>query len=413
VLGAVGRGAVVRHLLDQVLDDLTHVTDDRHVGDAVLRDLGRVDVGVDHLGVRGERRQLTGDAVVEASPEGDDQVRLLQARDGGDRAVHAGHAEVERLAVGHRATCHEGRDDGDLGQLDEPAQLLARSGPHDAPTDVQDRSLRRCHEARGLANLLAVRAKHRSVAGQVDLRRPGERRLRLEGVLADVDQDRARASGARDVEGLGDGLRDLRRVGHEVVVLRDRHGDATDVGLLEGVGADGGAGHLARDRHHGHRVHVRVGDRRHQVGRARTRGRHADPDLARGRRVALGRVTGALLVAHEDVADLLGVEHRVVGRQDRAARDAEDGVAADGLEGEYERLRPGDLAGRCDGLGGLRLRRGSGTGQGGHVSGRWRLLRRVAHDHFLVSSTSLSCRVWLTPPTKKPFGPMAGRKGAR
>src|SRR3954463_11887102 len=48
-----------------------------------------------------------------------------------------------------------------------------------------------------------------------------------------------------------------------------------------------------------------------------------------------------------------GVEHRVVGREDGAARDAEDGVAADGLEREDERLRPGDLAGRRDGDGRL------------------------------------------------------------
>ena len=46
-------------------------------------------------------RQLAGDAVVEAGAEGDDEVGLLQAGDRGHRAVHAGHAEVERVAVGH------------------------------------------------------------------------------------------------------------------------------------------------------------------------------------------------------------------------------------------------------------------------------------------------------------------------
>ncbi len=43
--------------------------------------------------------------------------------------------------------------------------------------------------------------------------------------------------------------------------------------------------------------------------------------------VALGHVAGALLVAHEDVADR-GVEDRVVHRQDRAAGQAEDRVDA-------------------------------------------------------------------------------------
>ena len=93
----------------------------------------------------------------------------------------------------------------------------------------------------------------------------------------------------------------------------------------------------------GHRVHVGVGDRRDEVGGARAGGRHADADLAGGAGVALGRVAGALLVADQDVADLGGVHQRVVGRQDRAAGDAEDGVDADALEGADQALRAGDL----------------------------------------------------------------------
>ena len=61
--------------------------------------------------------------------------------------------------------------------------------------------------------------------------------------------------------------------------------------------------------------------------------------------VALGRVAGALLVAHEDVADLLGVEQRVVGREDRAAGDAEDGVDPGVLERADEALGAGQLLG--------------------------------------------------------------------
>ena len=48
--------------------------------------------------------------------------------------------------------------------------------------------------------------------------------------------------------------------------------------------------------------------------------------------VALGHVAGALLVAHEDVADRR-VEERVVRRQDAAARQAEHDLDAFHLEG--------------------------------------------------------------------------------
>ena len=68
---------------------------------------------------------------------------------------------------------------------------------------------------------------------------------------------------------------------------------------------------------------MRVGDRRHQVGRAGARGRERDADLARGLRVALGGVSGALLVARLDVLEV-GVVDRVVRGQVGAAGDPED-----------------------------------------------------------------------------------------
>ena len=86
-------------------------------------------------------------------------------------------------------------------------------------------------------------------------------------------------------------------------MLDDRHGDALDVGLLEGVGADQVGRHLAGDAHDRRRVEVGVGDRRDQVGRAGAGGGDGDAHLAGGARVALRHVAGALLVAHQVVAD--------------------------------------------------------------------------------------------------------------
>ena len=63
--------------------------------------------------------------------------------------------------------------------------------------------------------------------------------------------------------------------------------------------------------------------------------------LARGARVAVGHVRGALLVAGEHVADLLGVVERVVDLDGLAAGVAEDGVHALGLEAGDDGLSPG------------------------------------------------------------------------
>ena len=132
-------------------------------------------------------------------------------------------------------------------------------------------------------------------------------------------------------------------VADQEVVLGDRHRDAGDVGLLEGVGPDQRAPDLPGDRDHRDRVHLRVGQRGDQVGGAGTRSGHADPDLAGGVRVAAGGVAGALLVADQHVAQLLRVEQRVIDRQHRAARNAEDDLDVEFLQRPDHRLRAGKL----------------------------------------------------------------------
>ena len=116
------------------------VAHDRDVGVAVLADLGRVDVGVDHQRAGREGLEVAGDPVVEPGAEADDQVALLQPGHRGDGAVHAGHAEVLRVAVGERAAGHQRGDDRDPGQLGQPRQLGAGAGADHAAADVEDRA---------------------------------------------------------------------------------------------------------------------------------------------------------------------------------------------------------------------------------------------------------------------------------
>ena len=80
------------------------------------------------------------------------------------------------------------------------------------------------------------------------------------------------------------------------------------------------------------RIHQRVGEAGDRVGGAGTRGHQHAADLAGRARIAFGGVHRALLVAHQDVLDLLLLEQRVIDRQHRAARIAED--VLDALIGE-------------------------------------------------------------------------------
>ena len=95
--------------------------------------------------------------------------------------------------------------------------------------------------------------------------------------------------------------------------------------------------HLAGDDDHRDRVHVGVAQRRDDVGGRRAAGHHGHAGPAGGVGVALGHVAGALLVAHEDVADRR-VDDRVVHGEDAAAREPEDRVDALHLERLDQRL---------------------------------------------------------------------------
>src|SRR6201999_2124475 len=213
----------------------------------------------------------------------------------------------------------------------------------DAAAHVQNRLVGLRDQLGGLPDLAVVRFGVRLVAGQVQARRPAQCALALQHVFRDVDEDRSGATGGSDVERFGDHLRDLVARADQEVVLGDRHRDARDVGFLEGVGADQCATDLTGDGDDGDRVHLGIRQRRDQVRRAGARGRHAHTHPAGGVRVATGGVTGTLLVADQHVAQLLGVEQRVVYRQHRPAGGPEDDVDVKFLQRPYYRLRAGKL----------------------------------------------------------------------
>ena len=187
-----------------------------------------------------------------------------------------------------------------------------------------------------------MRLEDRTVAGQRRLFRPDERGGSGLGVLRDVDEHGARTTGGRDVVGVDEDSGDILGAGDEEAVFGHRHRHADDIGFLERVGAEQRRGLLAGDREHRHGVHVRVGQGRDQVRRTRTRSRDAHAELARCSRIAFGRMACALLVADEDMADLVGLEQRVIGRKDGAAGKPEYRVDLELLEAADDRLRAGE-----------------------------------------------------------------------
>jgi hypothetical protein len=297
---------------------------------------------VDDLRVRGEQFGLAGDTVVEPGAECDQEIGLLQRQHGRDRAVHAGHADVLRVRVGEGAARHQRGHHGRARELGQRQQLGRRTAADDAAADVQHGLLGLGDQrGRGL-DLLAVRLGHGTVARQVVLGRPHERGRGLLGVLGDVHENGTGTTRAGDLERRGDRAGDVLGRLHQDRVLGDRHRDADDVGLLERVRAHQAGEHLTGDRDDRDGVHVGVRDRGDEVRRTGAGGGDGHADLAGGGGVPLGGVPAALLVAHEDVAQLGRCHQGVVDLHDRAAGNAEDVGDAEELEGAHDGLRAGE-----------------------------------------------------------------------
>ena len=120
----------------------------------------------------------------------------------------------------------------------------------------------------------------------------------------------------------------LPRLRHDVVVLGDRHCHTTDIGLLEGVGSQKIASHLAGDSDDGDGVQVGVGKRCHQVSRTRPRGGNAHPDLARSLRIAFRSMSGSLFMTGEHMPQLGRGMQSIVERKHGTAWNAEDKIGS-------------------------------------------------------------------------------------
>ncbi len=124
-------------LSDEGGDRFSEITDDRHIGVAVLRDFSGVNVDVYDLRSCGEGVESTGDAVIETRPEGDDEVGPLQGAHCGDGAVHSGHAEVAPIRVGESAPGGQGRDDWCVRRIDEACEILRSIRADHSTADVE------------------------------------------------------------------------------------------------------------------------------------------------------------------------------------------------------------------------------------------------------------------------------------
>jgi hypothetical protein len=292
----------------QVLDHQARVAGQADIGLEHLAELGQVDVDVELDGVRAEGRELAEDAIVPARADGHDEIAGVDRLVGVGRAVHAEHAQVKRMVLGHRALAEQRVDHGRAQFFGEFEDGRTRVGQDGTMSDEEDRPLRLGQVGRGLRQRLWLGVIGHVVAGQSDLVDEWGGAGRRQHVLGQIDEHGAGPPGRGDVERLLHDARDVAGFLDQEAVLDRRVGDAGDVRLLEAVLAEHGPDDLAAENDQRHRIGQRREQARHRVGGARARGHDHHAGLAGRARVAVGHVRGALFVAGEDEPDLRFVE---------------------------------------------------------------------------------------------------------
>src|SRR5215217_114279 len=107
-----------------------------------LAQLGGIDVYMHDLGVWGEPVCGARDPVVEAHPDGEEEIRTIYRPIHARRAVHPRPADVQRVVLRERADPQQGRHDWHARPLGEQPELHLRPGERDAVPRQDERPLR-------------------------------------------------------------------------------------------------------------------------------------------------------------------------------------------------------------------------------------------------------------------------------
>ena len=311
----------------------------------VLVDRGGIDVDMDLLRMRRESIEATGDAVVEAGANSDDEIAVMHCIVGFIGAVHAQHAEpvLARRRIG--AKPHQRRGDGEVRQADELAQQRRGNRPRidDAATRVEHRLLSGRHHRDGFADLVEITLHLRPIGLVLDVLGTGVGTQGELHILGQIDDDRARPAACGHIESLVQDARQVLDRTHKVIVLRAMAGDADRIAFLESIRADEMGRHLSGEADERNGVHQGVREAGDGIGRAGARGHQQHADLAGRAGIALGRMGRALLVAHQHVLHEVLLEDGVIDRKDRTAGIAENRLDALVLQGLDDHFRTGHL----------------------------------------------------------------------
>ena len=316
---------------------MRNVADDGRIRLVKFVDLRRVRIDVQDL-VVGFRIPFRRRVLDEVVADGNDEVSVLDQCIGIIFLRDADGAAFVVVIARDDALRHHRVDDGDVQRVGKMRQRLARV--------AADGTMSREHDgALGSGNEVGRRADARDVSELgirlVGMNRMGARPfldLHARDVARQIDMGRARFLLLRVLEGIADDFVDRISADNLAAALRHRLEQRHEVEILVRRDVHALRADLARDADERRAIHIRIGDARDEVCRARAERAEADACTPCQAAVHVGHERRALLVAHRDELD-----GRIAERLDDFeilfARDAEDVLDAFAFQAFDEDLR--------------------------------------------------------------------------
>ena len=320
----------------QFLQHAFTITHDGHVHVNVLANRRRINIDMDDLGTRTELGHLPGHAIIKPGADGNHQVGIMDGHVGHVGAVHTEHPQGQRMLTGERAQGHQGLVHGDLGQLGQFANLRRCAGQLHAAADVDDGPARLHDGVGGLFDLPLAAFIGRVVAANRDRVRILEIDLVHGNVLGNVHQHGTGSAGGRDVERFLDGLRQVIHVLHQEIIFCTGAAEPDVISFLKGIVPDERSGDLAGKAHHGHGIHVGIGQRGDHVGHAGTRRNQGHSGFPRSFCIAFGHVAGCLLMPGQNDFDVFLLMQDVENFQDYPAGKSKNRFHSFALQGFHK-----------------------------------------------------------------------------
>uniref|UniRef100_A0A7C9ENH6 Uncharacterized protein n=1 Tax=Opuntia streptacantha TaxID=393608 RepID=A0A7C9ENH6_OPUST len=145
----------------------------------------------------------------------------------------------------------------------------------------------------------------------------------LLNILRNVNQNGSGSTRIGQKEGLLNDPRNILNIQHQIIMLSNRTSYLNNGGLLKSISTNHTPRNLPSNCNDWDRIKQSISKSRNKVSSTRARGGNTDPHASSGACVALGGENTALLVARENVSDLVRTSQGLMNLHRRTTRVSE------------------------------------------------------------------------------------------